>query len=109
MRFGRVEGVVTPVESDGKTLLRLTVWLETGSRIDTIREETLAPLREAATFADLVWHADQWTQETIGTTLAERGWEAIGAGELPTEEPGALPRSASYGVRNLTWESWKSR
>jgi len=108
MRFGRVEGVVTPVESDGKTLLRLTVWLETGSRIDTIREETLAPLREAATFADLVWHADQWTQETIGAILAEQGWEAIGAGELieieDPEDPHALPRSAPYAVRNLSWQ-----
>ncbi len=110
MRFGRVEGVVTPVESDGVMLLRLTVWLETGNRIETIREETLAPLRAVDTFADRVWHADQWTQETIGTTLAERGWEAIAAGELPTaddpenlEEPGALPRSASYAVRNLSW------
>ena len=73
-----------------------------------VREELLAPLRGVDAFADLVWHADQWTQETIGTTLAERGWEAIGAGDLPTaddlDEPGALPRSAPYAVRNLSWE-----
>ena len=108
MRFVRVEGVVEPVEQDGRTLLRLMVWLDTGSRIETVRDETLPPLRDIAAFADLVWHADQWTQETIGTTLAERGWEAIGAGELPAgddaADPGALPRSASYAVRNLSWE-----
>jgi hypothetical protein len=107
MRFGRVEGVVEPVLVNGTTLLRLVVWLDTGSRLETVREEMLTPLRDLDTFADLVWHADQWTQETIGTTLAERGWEAIGAGELPSvddaEEPGALPRSASYAVRNLSW------
>ena len=107
MRFGRVEGVVEPVEEDGRTLLRLVVWLDTGSRLETVREEVLPPLRGVDAFADLVWHADQWTQETIGTTLAERGWEAIGAGELPSDddpvEPGALPRSASYAVRNLSW------
>lgn len=105
MRFGRVEGVVTPVETGDGLLLRLTVWLDTGRRIETVREETLSPLRPIAGFADLVWHADQWTQETIGTTLAEQGWEAIGAGELPTDdgEPGLLPRSAPYSVRNLTW------
>ena len=28
MRFGRVEGVVTPVEADGARLLRLIVWLD---------------------------------------------------------------------------------
>ena len=108
MRFGRVEGVVTPIVSDGRTRLRLVVWLETGTRIETVREEILAPLRSVDDFADLVWHADQWTHETIGTILAERGWEAIGAGDLPAvddqDEPGALPRSAPYAVRNLSWE-----
>jgi hypothetical protein len=108
MRFGRVEGVVTPVIADGRTLLRLVVWLDTGSRVETVRDEILAPLRGLDAFADLVWHADQWTQETIGTTLAERGWEAIGAGDLPVtddpDEPGSLPRSAPYAVRNLSWE-----
>ena len=107
MRFGRVEGVVTPVIADGRTLLRLVVWLDTelGSR-RSVRSSS--PLRGVDAFADLVWHADQWTQETIGTTLAERGWEAIGAGDLPVtddpDEPGALPRSAPYAVRNLSWE-----
>lgn len=106
MRFGRVEGVVTPVVMDGWTHLRLVVWLDTGNRIETVREETLVPLRAIDGLADLIWHADQWTQETIGTILAERGWEAIGAGDLPVgddpEEPGALPRSAAYAVRNLS-------
>lgn len=101
MRFGRVEGVVTP-EPDGR--LHLVVWLETGARVETVRDEVLAPLRPLLTFADLIWHADQWTQETIGITLAEQGWEAIGAGDLPVEDAGAqLARSAPYAVRNLTW------
>ena len=108
MRFGRVEGIVTPIAGSGQSLLRLVVWLDTGTRIETVREEILVPVRRVDGFADLVWHADQWTQETIGTTLAERGWEAIGAGELPItddgDEPGALPRSAPYAVRNLSWE-----
>ena len=108
MRFGRVEGVVTPVEMDGRVQLRLVVWLDTGTRLETVREEILPPLRDASDFAGLVWHADQWTQETIGTILAERGWEAIGAGDLPSrddpDDPGALPRSAPYAVRNLSWE-----
>lgn len=101
MRFGRVEGVVTPA-ADGR--LHLVVWLETGPRVETVRDEVLAPLRSVATFADLVWHADQWTQETIGITLAEQGWEAIGAGDLPGEAGDEqLARSAPYAVRNLTW------
>jgi hypothetical protein len=107
MRFGRVEGMVEPVATDDGTLLRLVVWLDTGHRVETVRDEVLAPLRGIDDFADLVWHADQWTQETIGTLLAEQGWEAIGAGELPSAEDeggqGALPRSAPYAVRNVSW------
>ncbi len=100
MRFGRVEGVAVPVEGEDGPRLRLTVWLETSGRLEVVREETLRPLRPLATAEDLIWHADQLTQETIGVDLAERGWEAIGAGEVPAPEPGALARSASYAVRN---------
>jgi hypothetical protein len=107
MRFGRVEGVVTPVETGGQPLLRVIVWLDTGQRIETVRDETLPPLHPVLGYADLAWHADQWTQETIGTTLAERGWEVIGAGDFPDAldqpTPGSLPRSLPYAVRNLSW------
>jgi hypothetical protein len=106
VRFGRVEGTVTPVTIEGEERLHLVVWLDTGHLIETVRDEVLAPLREVESFGDLVWHADQWTQETIGTTLSERGWEAIGAGDLPVDEAGApslVPRSAPYAVRNLSW------
>ena len=101
MRFGRVEGVVVPVVAEGETRLRLTVYLETGQRLEVVRDEVVPPLRPLAAAEDLIWHADQLTQETIGTDLAEQGWEAIGAGEVPPPEPGALARSAAYAVRNL--------
>ena len=104
MRFGRVEGTVTPSSATGELRLHLVVWLDTGRQIETVRDEVLAPLRRVESYADLVWHADQWTQETIGTTLSERGWEAIGAGEVPAGrevDSSQVPRSAPYAVRNL--------
>ncbi len=101
MRFGRVEGVVVPLGEGDDAPLRLTVYLETGSRLEVVRDETVRPLRPLTTAADLIWHADQLTQETIGVDLAEQGWDAIGAGEVPAPEPGALARSASYAVRKL--------
>jgi hypothetical protein len=101
MRFGRVEGVVVPETRDGEQLLALTVYLETGDRLEIVRAERLRPLRPLLTTADLVWHADQWTQETIGVELAREGWEVIGAGEVPEPEPGELVRSATYAVRRL--------
>ena len=101
MRFGRVEGIVAPVDVDGRTMLHLTVFLESGARLDVVRDETLAPLRPLTGIDDLIWHADQLTQETIGNELAVSGWEAIGEGPLPAPEVGTLARSATYAVRNL--------
>src|SRR5688500_8222287 len=101
MRFGRVEGVVSPEERNGESVLRLTVYLETGERFEIVREEWLRPVRPILSPDDLAWHADQWTQETIGVDLAREGWEVIGAGEAPAPEPGALIRSATYAVRRL--------
>lgn len=93
--------MVVPIEGEGGPRLHLTVYLESGSRLDVVRDEVIRPVGPAATAEDLIWQADQLTQETIGVDLAELGWEAIGAGDLPAPEPGALARSASYGVRNL--------
>lgn len=100
MRFGRVEGVVVPLETVEGPRLRLTVSLETGSRLTVVREEILLPLRDLDEPAALPWHADQWTQETIGVELALEGWEAVSASEMPEPEAGALARSATYIVRN---------
>jgi len=103
VRFGRVEGLVVPA-GDGATpyaALRLTVHLELEGALVVVRDEVLPPLRPVVSAADLVWHADQWTQETIGVDLAGEGWEAIGAGEVPEDAPGAVARSATYAVRRL--------
>lgn len=101
VRFGRIEGVVAVVGEAGAPSLRLVVHLETVDGTVVVRDEILRPLRPVVTPEDLVWHADQWTQETIGTDLAADGWEAVGAGEVPVPEPGELPRSAPYAVRRL--------
>ncbi len=102
MQFGRVEGYIAPPDDADNGRLRLTVTLETGrNRVEVIREELVAALRPIAGPDDLAWHADQYAQETIGVHLAAAGWEAIGAGDLPTPEPNAPARSATYAVRRL--------
>lgn len=101
MRFGRVEGFVRRDDRPESPDLLLTVSLETGRTIEVVREERLAPLRPIRTAHDLSWHADQWTQETIGVDLAEAGWEVVGAGDVPEPEPGMVAASATYAVRNL--------
>ena len=101
MRFGRVEGVVEVIDEGGEPRLHLIVTLETGSSLEIVRDEILTPLRTIHSPDDLAWHADQWTQETIGVDLAEQGWEAIGADEPPPTSPGDLAQSARYAVRLL--------
>jgi hypothetical protein len=93
MKFGRVIGIVVP---EGN-LLRLTVTLESGGAIRSVRE-ALVPVLDSA--RDLDWHADQYTQETIGVELAEQGWEAIAGGDAPEPQPG-IGQSINYSVRNL--------
>jgi hypothetical protein len=101
MRFGRVEGIVEIAEGGEEPRLRLVVTLESGDRFEVVRDEVLAPLRAVETREDLCWHADQWTQETIGVDLAEQGWEVIGADETAASSPDELARSARYTVRLL--------
>ncbi|CAA9551223.1 MAG: hypothetical protein AVDCRST_MAG73-2939 [uncultured Thermomicrobiales bacterium] len=100
MLFGRVEGVAEPA-NDGGDALRVIVTLETGQGLRVVRDDVLAPVRPLKTMADAYWHADQWTQETIGTTLAEEGWEVVGAGEPPEPRADDVPRSSTYAVRKL--------
>lgn len=102
MLFGRVEAVAVLAEpADGFDTIRITVYLETGRKIDIVREESMPVLRPIENQADLAWHADQYAQETISNDLAAHGWEVIGGGEIPEPEPGAVARSATYAVRRL--------
>ncbi len=101
MRFGRVEGIVELVERDDAIVLRLTVYLESGTRLEVLRSDDVQPLGAIDSPADLAWNADQYTQETIGNEMAELGWETIAREEVTPETGEFLPRSASYIVRNL--------
>jgi hypothetical protein len=101
VRFGRVDGHI--ILRDGALLL--TVTLEQGRDLEVVREGAVPALREIGGVDDLDWHADQYTQETIGVDLAELGWEvfAEGLGDLETASDGAgvdgIGRSRRYIVR----------
>lgn len=82
--------------------LRLTVTLESGGRLETVRDEAVPPLVPGNTPRDLAWQADQYTQETIGAYLANDGWEAIGSGDPPGDQPAGTGQSPVYAVRNLS-------
>jgi hypothetical protein len=96
VRFARVTGHV--VVSDNT--LDLSVTLDTGRTVETIRSEQVPLLGGLGYGHDLNWQADQYTQETIGNELAEQGWEAI-AEQPATERHTGMGVSATYTVRNL--------
>jgi len=98
VRFGKVSGYVV-ARNDG---LWLSVSLESGRGISTIRETLVPVLGSGRENATLDWQADQYTQETIGVDLAEQGWEAIAEESAVSEHPEGIGRSKLYTVRNLS-------
>lgn len=103
MHFGRVEGLCVPIGTAESPLVRVTVYLETDMGIDIVREVEVVPEPRAGGEPDLWWEADQWTQETIATVLAPRGWELLGATDPPAREPDEVPRSPRYALRTALW------
>jgi len=95
VRFAQVTGVLHALE-DG---YRIVVTLDTKTAIRTVRDELVPHLLMHNGVPDADWTADQLTQETIGTTLAEQGWEAVS--QQPQQESGEwAPPMASYLVRS---------
>ncbi len=95
MRFAQVTGMLTP-QSVG---FRIVVTLDTTSAIQTVRDEHLTDLLLHEGKPDADWTVDQLTQETIGTTLAEQGWEAVAHQPQP-ESSEWTPPMATYLVRS---------
>lgn len=98
MQFGRVYGFVTPRES-GESWL--TVVLDTGREIRTVRDEAISG---ELMMEDPGWLADQLVQETIGIELAQEGWEAIGEGTVEPDDTvdlSAIATSPVWIVRRL--------
>lgn len=94
MRFAHVTGTLH-TEPEG---YRIEVSLDTRTSVEVVRDEPIAALMLRDGIPDPLWTVDQLTQETIGTTLAERGWEAISMTESDDAE-GWRPPMAVYLVR----------
>jgi hypothetical protein len=98
MRFGKVHGLGRRIGES----VALAVILETGANATVVRDE-LCPWLSFGPDDDIVWQVDQRTQETIGSTLVEAGWEpfsedfrAKGAGD------NGMYQSSTYIVRNFS-------
>ena len=93
MQFGRLDGFVT-MKGNGQR--RLTVVLDTGRDLETVRDltisDTLGP-RDAAGLAE------QFVQEALGNELADEGWEVVGEGDTVHESH----RMLDVVARSRTW------
>ncbi len=94
MRFAHVTGMLWS-EPEG---YRIEVTLDDRRTIDIVRDEQIDTLMIRDGVPDPWWTVDQLTQETIGTTLAQLGWEAISEAERDPDATAGLP-TAVYVVR----------
>ncbi|MBX3069858.1 MAG: hypothetical protein KF883_05105 [Thermomicrobiales bacterium] len=102
MQFGRVYGRAMDNPECGAAGLRVEVTLESGSSLRVVRDECVSLPDAMTALHDLRWWADQFTQETIGTTLAEAGWEAIAAAEEPDQQRATSgSATVTYVVRRI--------
>lgn len=101
MRFGRVHGHGRRTTKDDQPMVSFAVVLDAGSSVTVVRDETV-PWLTFGPADDVGWQIDQLTQETIGTTLAESGWETISEDDSQRgRSDDGLSHSSAYVVRNL--------
>jgi hypothetical protein len=102
MRFGRVLGHGRLIIRDDEPMISLAVVLDAGSTVTVVRDETV-PWLTFGPVGDVAWQIDQLTQETLGTTLADSGWETISEDDSQRgETDDGLSHSSAYVVRNVT-------
>jgi hypothetical protein len=95
MRFAHVTGILFS-DREG---YRIEVSLDDRRTVVSVRDERIPALLTRNGVPDPWWTVDQLTQETIGTTLAEQGWEAVSETERPPATEFRLP-TAVYLVRS---------
>ena len=98
MRFMAVQGVGYWTEHWDPPTLHILVTGDDRVRITTIRDERVRALMGLHE-GDLDWQVDQYTQETIGVTLAEQGWEVVSTTEGCQTGEAVVGTSPVYLVR----------
>lgn len=99
MEFGRVHGRIARTSSDSE--LRIIVSLEQSAGVTTVRDELVPRLEPGTDEPGLLFNVDQYTQETIATTLAQHGWEAVAVGVDGRDDQNLSSSSVTYVVRKL--------
>jgi len=98
MRFMAVQGIGYWTGSDMPRSLHILVTGDDRKTVTTLRDEIVHVL-DGDRAADLVWQIDQYTQETIGVTLAAEGWEVFSTTEPDLTDDAGPTSSPIYLVR----------
>lgn len=93
-----VQGIGYWVERTEPRSLHILVTGDDRTVIRTIRDERV-PVLDGKRETDLDWQVDQYTQETIGVTLAAEGWEAFSTSEGDRTGEAVAGSSSIYLVR----------
>ena len=103
MKFARVQGHGRLIDTPGEGSLSLVVTLDDGRRVEMVRSETVDWL-EFGPAGDIGWQIDQYTQETLGSTLAGEGWEVVSQDESAnvSGEDG-ITHSSVFVARKAGW------
>lgn len=93
MQFGRVDGFVTAMRNGQR---HLTIVLDTGRDLETLRDE---PVPASLDVVELVSLVEQLVSEVLANDLEEEGWEVLGEGDTGHESHAMLDIVA----RSKTW------
>ena len=93
-----VQGVGYWISAEEPRSLHILVTGDDRLAVRTLRDEEVSALAgDHAT--DLAWQVDQYTQETIGVTLAAEGWEVFSTAQRHAADERSLRSSPIYLVR----------
>lgn len=104
MKFARVQGHGRSIADHNGLMLSLVVTLDDGRTVRLVRDERVAWLAFGPP-GDTAWQVDQYTQETLGSALANEGWEVVSQDETTNVvDDDGLSHSSLFVARKASWE-----
>ena len=104
MKFARIQGHCRVVASENGPILSLVVTLDDGRNVRVVRDGAVhwLPFGPAG---DAAWQVDQYTQETLGSALADEGWEVVSQDETVNDvDADGLWHSSMFVARKASWQ-----
>jgi hypothetical protein len=103
MKFARVQGHGRLIQDENGPILSLLITLDDGRTVTLVREDVV-PWLPFGPPGDAAWQIDQYTQETLGTSLADEGWEVVSQDERVDQiDDDGVSHSSLFIARKASW------